>query len=398
MRDARAASPGTPAEGPVASSLARRTLGDLRERLGGWWPTRLDLLLSLAVGVAGLVESFGRQGPASGQVQHPVAMAAGAIAAGALLLFRRRFPALMLLALIATGVAVRTVTGDGYYAAWHFYSTLILVHTVASASELRSRRGLAGLGCVLAAYAFLQTLQSNDLAEVMISAIFVGVAYGSGILLRRQIDETLRLAERTTRLEVEREERARRAVEEERARIARELHDGVTHNVSVMTLHAGGVRMLLGDDRERERDMLIGVERAAATRSRSSSSCWGAPRLRRLPPRGPPARPGSPGRVARPGPGGRPGRPAPDRRRAAAPAPGLGLSAYRVIQEALTNVRKHARAPGPTSSSGTARPSWSWRSSTTGRPPSWTRSPLRPAEVGPPAAGTVPGRPRAGTV
>ncbi|GIH77807.1 sensor histidine kinase [Planobispora longispora] len=345
MRDARAASPGTPAEGPVASSLARRTLGDLRERLGGWWPTRLDLLLSLAVGVAGLVESFGRQGPASGQVQHPVAMAAGAIAAGALLLFRRRFPALMLLALIATGVAVRTVTGDGYYAAWHFYSTLILVHTVASASELRSRRGLAGLGCVLAAYAFLQTLQSNDLAEVMISAIFVGVAYGSGILLRRQIDETLRLAERTTRLEVEREERARRAVEEERARIARELHDGVTHNVSVMTLHAGGVRMLLGDDRERERDMLIGVERAGRDAieelqlmlgvlrdyggSRPEAHRPGLDRLDELL-----AQVREAGLDVRLRTDGEP-RPLP---------PGLGLSAYRVIQEALTNVRKHARA------------------------------------------------------
>ncbi|GGS93008.1 two-component sensor histidine kinase [Planobispora rosea] len=324
-----------------------RLLRTLRERLGDWWPTRLDLLLSLAVAIAGLVESFGRQGPEPGQVQHPVVMAAGAAAAGTLLLFRRRFPAIMLLVLIATGLAVRVVAGEGYYAAWHFYSTLILVHTVASAAELRSRRGLAGLGCVLAAYAFLQTLQSNDVAEVMISAIFVGVAYGSGILLRRQIDRTLRLAERTTRLEVEREERARRAVEEERARIARELHDVVSHNVSVMTLHAGGVRMLLGDDRARERDMLLGVERAGREAIEELQLMLGVLRD-----------------YGGPGPGPETHRPGLDRldellaqvreagldvrlRTAGEPRPlpeGLSLSAYRVVQEALTNVRKHAPA------------------------------------------------------
>ncbi|MFD2357099.1 sensor histidine kinase [Nonomuraea ferruginea] len=162
------------------------------------------------------------------------------------------------------GIGVREVTEAGYYAAWHFYSTLILVHTVASAAELRTRRGLAGLGCVLLAYGYLQTFQHNDVAEVLISAIFVGVAYASGILLRRQIDQTLRLARQATRLEVEREERARQAVAGERVRIARELHDIVSHNVSLMTLHTGGVRMMLRDDpdRERERTLLTGVERA----------------------------------------------------------------------------------------------------------------------------------------
>ncbi|WP_326637657.1 histidine kinase [Streptosporangium sp. NBC_01755] len=321
----------------------------LRRLLGDWRPTWLDLLLSLAVGITGLVESFGRQGSQPGQISDPVPLAVGAVVAGTLLLLRRRFPTALLLALISNGLAVRVVAGDEYYAAWHFYSTLILVHTVASAAELRSRRGIAGLACVLATYAGLQmqTFQSNDIAEVMITAVFIGVAYGSGILLRRQIDRTLRLAEHAIRLEMEREERARLAVAEERTRIARELHDIVSHNVSVMTLHTGGVRMRLGEEHKRERDMLLGVERAGREAVEELQLMLGVLRGTGDPDPGA-SQPGlerldelvaqvrEAGLDVRLQIIGEP-RPLP---------PGLALSAYRVIQEALTNVLKHSPATG----------------------------------------------------
>ena len=66
--------------------------------------------------------------------------------------------------------------------------------------------------------------------------------------------------ERAERAEREREEQARLAVAEERARIARELHDVVGHSVSVMTVQAAGARRLLNPDQEREREALMVVE------------------------------------------------------------------------------------------------------------------------------------------
>ncbi|GAA4063057.1 sensor histidine kinase [Nonomuraea soli] len=307
-------------------------------------PSRLDVFLSLSVTAAGLVESYGRRGGSPGEIGSPHLFAAGTLAAGALLLVRNRFPITALLVLIAVGEAVVQLSpGTAYYAAWHLYSMLILAHTIAAAYDLRSRHGIAGLGCVIGAYIFLQTLEITDVPEMLITAIFLGVAYGSGILLRRQTAQTTRLAALTARLEAEREERARRAVAEERARIARDLHDVISHNVSVMTLHAGGVRMMLGEEATRERELLQVVEQAGREAVGELALMLGM--LREV----------------EDSEGSRPGL---DRlgdlvaqmeesgvdvtltiagSRRAVPSD-VDLAAYRVVQESLTNVLKHAGA------------------------------------------------------
>ena len=82
----------------------------------------------------------------------------------------------------------------------------------------------------------------------------VGFAYGQR---NRTTDVTRRLAEQA---ELEREEQARLAVAEERARIARELHDVVGHSVSVMTVQASAVRRLLDPDQEKVLEALLVVE------------------------------------------------------------------------------------------------------------------------------------------
>ncbi|GAA1883151.1 sensor histidine kinase [Asanoa iriomotensis] len=303
--------------------------------MSGWRPSRLDVLLAVAVAAAGTVEAYGRAGPGPGHVHHPTLLAAGALAGGLVLVLRRRVPIGALVALTALTTLLRAVVMDADYplAAWQFYSNLILVHTVGS-EVVRPRVRAAAVLAVLADYALLQTLPGQDLAESLIVAIFMGVAYGSGVLLRRQTARTVRMAEA-----------AALAATTERARIARELHDVISHNVSLMTLQSGGVRLLLGTDpaRDRERDLLRGVEQAGRETVEELRIMLGLLRDGTAPARldrldalaGPVREVGLDVRVVRTG----AGRPV---------APAVDLAAYRVVQEALTNSLKHAGATAVT--------------------------------------------------
>src|SRR5206468_8706569 len=82
----------------------------------------------------------------------------------------------------------------------------------------------------------------------------LGAALASG---RRRAGELL---ERTVELEREREENARRAVFEERVRIARERHDVVAHHVSMMGVQAGAARVVLDRDRGKATGALAAIE------------------------------------------------------------------------------------------------------------------------------------------
>ncbi len=85
----------------------------------------------------------------------------------------------------------------------------------------------------------------------------LGSALGAG---RRRARELL---ERTVELEREREENARRAVFDERVRIARELHDVVAHHVSIMGVQAGAARTVIGRDRAMAKEALHSIERSS---------------------------------------------------------------------------------------------------------------------------------------
>jgi signal transduction histidine kinase len=158
----------------------------------------------------------------------------------------------------------------------------------------------------------------------------------------REVDEA---KERATRAEREREERARLAVSEERARIARELHDVVGHSVSVMTVQASAVRRLLEPDQERERAALLVVEQTGREALAEMRRMVGV--LRR--PEEAPALAPQPSleqlerlvEQAREA-----GLPV-ELRIEGAPKQlptGVDLTAYRLVQEGLTNALKHARA------------------------------------------------------
>jgi signal transduction histidine kinase len=166
---------------------------------------------------------------------------------------------------------------------------------------------------------------------------------------------------RLVRLQAEHAEVTRTALAQERARIASELHDVVTHNVSVMIVQAGAARQVISTAPDDARDALLAVEssgRAAMAELRSLLDLLNPAAIADAP-----AEPADPGpgpelpqaAALHPQPGIAQLTGLIERVRAAGlevdfaaeavPVPlpaGLDLAAYRVVQESLTNVLKHA--------------------------------------------------------
>jgi signal transduction histidine kinase len=179
---------------------------------------------------------------------------------------------------------------------------------------------------------------------IFVSLIFT-VVWVVGFTLGRKFAEADEAKERATRAEREREARARAAVADERARIARELHDVVGHSVSVMTVQASGVRRLLRPEQEREREALLIVERTGREALAEMRRMVGV--LRR--PEEAPALAPQPSLehvdrlVEQTREAGLPVELRVEGEATELPA-GVDLTAYRLVQEGLTNALKHARA------------------------------------------------------
>ena len=179
---------------------------------------------------------------------------------------------------------------------------------------------------------------------VFISLRFV-VAWIAGYAMRERAEQVEAAELRATQAEREREAAARVAVAEERARIARELHDIVAHSVSIMVLQVGAIRHKLPEMLAEDRDALKGVERTGRGALAEMRRLLGAMR-----------RDGD-GLELAPHPGvdrldslledvGRTGLPV-RLHVDGEPFPlprAIDLSAYRIVQEGLTNAVKHAHA------------------------------------------------------
>jgi signal transduction histidine kinase len=187
--------------------------------------------------------------------------------------------------------------------------------------------------------------------DVVVALIGCGAAWGAGRVLRREAQRNAELSSLAVDLVAQREARAHEAVQAERIRMARELHDTVAHTVSVMTLQVGGVRRRLDTDPQKvqERDVLLDVEKLGREAVAELHGLLGVLR--------------TPDEERSPDGGGEALTPQPrladlqhlaERVRAAGvsvevrvngrsrPLPaGLELAGYRVVQEALTNVLKH---------------------------------------------------------
>lgn len=261
------------------------------------------------------------------------------------LLARRRFPFGAPAGMLVAGAALSFV--DGRLIPYTFVSFLSALAACFLLGMLADRRqALAGLGLSIAA---LVVIVGNDPEGAtgdffFIPFVFIAIwlcAFG----LTRRLEQAQAAEERAARLELEREAEARAAVSEERARIARELHDVVGHAVSLMTVQASGVRRLLNPEQEREREALLVVERAGREALAEMRRLVGV--LRR-PEEGPALAPQPSLQhidrlVEQARDAGLPVDVQIEGEAKELPA-GVDLTAYRLVQEALTNAVKHAQA------------------------------------------------------
>jgi signal transduction histidine kinase len=181
--------------------------------------------------------------------------------------------------------------------------------------------------------------------ELILIPLLFALGWFAGFAVRARTGQAAAAEERAAAAERERDAAARVAVAEERARIARELHDIVAHAVSVMVLHVGAVRHRLPDGLAEDREALRGVEQAGRTALAEMRRLLAAMRTE------------GDGVELMPQPGldrlaplldgmNRAGLPVHlqvDGEPVPLPA-AIDLSAYRIVQEGLTNALKHARA------------------------------------------------------
>ncbi len=229
---------------------------------------------------------------------------------------------------------------------------LIGAYSVARYEE--GRRVLAGIAIGLAGMLLLVATTANfqKSEELFFETFLWSSAWLLGWTIRRGERRARDLGMRAERLEREREQQARAAVIDERARIARELHDVVAHGVSVMVVQAGAARSMLPQEDDATRAQLQSIEgigRQALTEMRHMLEMLRDDDELALEP--------LPGigqldaLVAAAGEANLPvevridGEPQPL-------PPGIDLTAYRIVQEALTNAIKHA---GPANAHVTVR-------------------------------------------
>ncbi len=264
--------------------------------------------------------------------------------------WRRRYP---LEVFIISGAAVFSAMNKGNMSPVTPIAGLIALYTVSSLCDRRWSIGagiVSWLGVVVSAALVRDRPVVLSLHTLVAPLALIAATWLIGDNLRVRRAYVAQLEERAERLEAEREAETRRAADGERARIARELHDVVAHHVSVIAVQAGAARMVAessstssGEPQTTSDNMLASIEVTARQALAELRRALGV--LRKGEDR--PDHTPQPGldqldslidqvRVA-----GTPVEMTVSGQVPAALPPGVNLSAYRIVQEALTNVLKH---------------------------------------------------------
>jgi signal transduction histidine kinase len=158
------------------------------------------------------------------------------VAIGALVL-RSRAP---VSALIVSTIGTVVLTVSGYAEGPTPVAILVAFYSVASAPRPRSR--LIGAGVLFGAFAVLYVFNDRSgfsTGDIATNLVFFSATWVAGERMRARHERVALLEERAERAVREQEERAHRAIADERLRIAQELHDVVAHAMSVITVQAG---------------------------------------------------------------------------------------------------------------------------------------------------------------
>jgi signal transduction histidine kinase len=315
----------------------------LIDRLGTLDPRLIDTLIALALAAFVAVQfGFGNQpGPESDVVN----LITGPLLA-LTLVWRRSAPLAMICAFAVVTVTNEALgggvfsfpesdTADGFVPFASLLTAGVAFYSLGAHADERP----ATTGLVIGVISFWVTVFVS--AQVDFGSFFFSTTLAVAPWLFGRIVRARNL--RLIAAQREQEQRARIAVGDERARIARELHDVVAHSVGVIVLQAEGARRVFEHDPERAREALESIERTARAALADMRRSLGVLRReddeRALAPQ--PGVDDLNGLIDEARAGGLTVELAVEGERVPLP-PAIDLSAYRIVQEALTNVIKHA--------------------------------------------------------
>jgi signal transduction histidine kinase len=259
------------------------------------------------------------------------------------LAWRTRYPVAVAVAVAAADLA--EVTLNGYHDSVPELLALLLVQYSLGAHAASTWRLVAGQVMVLGVSLWSWLGPQHEHSWSLLGDVAITlVPMVAGLYVRQQRLRSAALERLAAQLAREREERARTAVAEERSRIARELHDEVAHAMSVIAVQADAAEGALARDPALVQKPLIAIRDTARAALADMRAVLGALR-------------GEEQAELAPGPGLARALDLVEQARASGLdvvfrvdgtpeplPPALDLAAYRVVQEGLTNVRKHARA------------------------------------------------------
>jgi signal transduction histidine kinase len=331
LRDPRERAPAAPQQDPV-----REVGRGSSWRLG--WSSRADVVV--AVLALALGEAYALLDDAMEGVRTPVALVQVLAAWGIAIRSRRPFAALLFALAAMAGESV--LIGADPEAPTSVIATLMALYSVAARSDGRRAVFAGALGvavpCVLEV-----TADNGDVADVWVIVPVFVVPWLAGRMVRASRRQVDRLRILTERLQHERDARVRLALIEERTRVARELHDSIANSVSVMVLQAGAAEQVIATAPDRAQEAAKAIEelgRQALGELRRMLGVLGADE-----PGGVVTAPVGLGQldslIANVRQAGLPVRLYVHGPPARLPA-SVEISAYRIIQEGLTNTLKHA--------------------------------------------------------